>query len=98
MSQRIPRHTGRLFGHHSAAALVTASGRVFVALRLAEEGDRRDLRWLVGELGEEGLRQTLIRYGGRQLSRRSLAFWRHVLDLPVTSPEEASPGAELWPR
>ena len=98
MSQRIPRHAGRLFGHHSTAALQTASGQVFVTLRLAEEGERRDLRWLVDEKGEESLRRILTRYGERQLSRRSLAFWRRVLDLPATGPAAAPLDAELWPR
>lgn len=97
MSQRIPSHAGRLFGHYSTASLETASGQVFATLRLAEEGDRRDLRWLVERKGEESLRRILAQYGERQLSRRSLAFWRRVLDLPAAGPAAAL-DAELWPR
>lgn len=98
MSQRIPRHAGRLFGHHSTVSLETAAGRLFVTLRLAEEGDRRDLRWLVEEKGEKSLRRILTEYGERQLSRRSLAFWRRVLDLPTAGSPATPLDAELWPR
>ena len=96
----IPGETERLFAHHHRSALDTAAGGVFVALRLAEEGDRRDLRWLVERVGETELCRILDRHGERQLSRRSLEFWRRVLDLPSTGPidDRARAAAEVWPR
>ena len=94
----LPRDTERLFPDCPADVMASESGRLFVALRLAEEGDRRDLRWLTEQLGEEALRRALRRYGERQLSRRSLAFWRRLLDLPrpAANEDRAAP-TELWP-
>ena len=96
----IPPATQRLFAHHPRSALETSDGGIFVALRLAEEGDRRDLRWLVERIGETELRRTLDRHGERQLSRRSLEFWRRVLDLaaPGGIDERSKVAAELWTR
>lgn len=96
----IPDETGRLFAHYPAPDLGTEAGRTFAALRLSEEGDRGELRWLVTEIGEKELRRTLTRYAERQLSRRSRAFWRRVLDLPTARAAAAGAGeaAELWPR
>ena len=90
-----PRSTRRLFGHYAAKSVAANEAGAFVALRLAEEGDREDLRWLLESAGEEALREILARYGGRQLSRRSQAFWRRILDLPLTVDR---PGREIWPR
>lgn len=67
----------------------------FLIGRLLEEGDREDLAWLAEHYGEERLREWLAARGGRQLSRRSRAFWRRVL---AAEPAPAPPVAEeLWP-
>ena len=96
----IPSEARRLFAHYDAAALDGPEAGVFVALRLAEEGDRRDLRRLVERRGEGELRRAVEGHGARQLSRRSLAFWRRVLDLPALEPEDgaAKIAEALWPR
>lgn len=57
--------------------------------RLLEEGEEADLRWLVAAAGEHELAGWLERRGGRQLSRRSRAFWRLVLGV------EPAPGSEI---
>ncbi len=64
----------------------------FAIGRLLEDGDRVDLRWLTASVGREGLVSWLTRRGGRQLSRRSLAFWSRVLDVDL--PQRDDP---LWP-
>ncbi len=61
---------------------------------LLEDGDRRELRALVEDVGAKRLRQWLVERGARQLSRRSLAFWALVLDAKVTA---TSGRDELWP-
>lgn len=91
----LPPASRRLFGHYSSDDLELESASVFVALRLAEEGDRDDLRWLLGRLDEKSFGRILARYGPRQLSRRSLAFWRRTLDLALSADARAE---EVWPR
>lgn len=67
----------------------------FLIGRLLEEGDREDLTWLAGRYGEERLRAWLAARGGRQLSRRSRAFWRRML---ASEPAPAASATEeLWP-
>jgi hypothetical protein len=72
----------------------------WVMARLLEDGDRADLAWLCGRLGEETLAAWLELHGARRLSRRSLAFWAVLLDRPGLRPERLPALArrrELWP-
>ena len=63
--------------------------------RLLEDGDGEDLRRLVAACGEARLVAWLEERGGRQLSRRSRAFWARVLR---SEPSAPAPTAEaLWP-
>jgi len=48
--------------------------------RLLEDGDRDDLAWLFRSYGRERLTAWLRQRGARQLSRRSRAFWRVILE------------------
>jgi len=85
---------GRHFGP-CGPELDSAAGRAAAVRRLLEDGDRADLAWL----GERFERAELVRWfdahAGRQLSRRSRAFWAAVLARPLPPP---APGAaELWP-
>jgi hypothetical protein len=101
----LPDSTRRLFPSHDAAGLDPKlgerGGRSLVIGRLLEDGDGRDLRWLVEAVSEEELAAWLGRHGERQLSRRSLAFWRRVLE---PGPEAARTGdaaaavrRQIWP-
>lgn len=83
----------RLFAHEDLdppgppAALVIG--------RLLEDGDGADLAWLFASAGEERAADWYARRGGRQLSRRSRAFWGLVLGREP-GPAAAAAG-ELWP-
>ena len=85
--------TQRLFPHHDVGELDDAEYRPFIIARLLEEGDSRDLHFLAGQAGEDELHDWLDERGARQLSRRSLCFWRLVLG----SRHEDFPDDELWP-
>jgi hypothetical protein len=63
--------------------------------RLLEDGDGADLAWLCEAVPEEELAAWLTRHGGRQLSRRSRAFWEAVLATASSPPSES--GDLLWP-
>ena len=91
-----PPTTRRLFAHYEPSALTERAALHFVVLRLAEEGDRDDLRWLVGRCGGERIADVLSRRGRRHLSRRSRAFWEVVFGLDVRG--AGSSDSEPWPR
>ena len=95
MTKAAPAHALRLFPGHDESGLDPASPHVIA--RLFEDGDARDLRWLTEAVPEERLAGWLERHGGRQLSRRSRAFWEAVLGRPA-GPRGPEPiGNELWP-
>jgi hypothetical protein len=70
-----------------------------VIARLLEDGDGADLAWLTETVAEDDLAAWLERHGGRQLSRRSRAFWEVVLaTVPGHSAGAASEAGDLlWP-
>ena len=84
----------RFSGHH-AATLLRAEHRDFLIGRLLEEGDGAELRWLLQRVGRNAVASFVARRGGRQLSRRSRAFWSAAVGV------EAAPATalqhELWP-
>ncbi len=89
----LPQHVERLFPDHDSASLLLDEHRPFLIGRLLEEGDGRDLAWLVSRCGETRLRRWLERHGKRLLSDRSRAFWGLLLGLERTAAEENP----LWP-
>jgi hypothetical protein len=60
-----------------------------------EDGDAADLAWLLSTVREPVVADWFAQHGGRQLSKRSRAFWQVVLGRPADSvhPETES----LWP-
>ena len=89
-----PAIAGRFHGYDEAA-LRAPRHRAFVLARVLEEGDGRELRWLVAAVGAPALAAFVREHGGRALSRRSRLFWQRVLGV------EARPAPviarELWP-
>ena len=92
-SARLPRHVERLIPEHDPALLLRDEHLPFLIARLLEEGDGRDLAWLVSRCGEAPLGRWLERHGERLLSERSRAFWHLLLGLEPTAAEENP----LWP-
>jgi hypothetical protein len=86
----------RLFPGYGAGDLDTTRVGPFVLSRLLEDGDFADLRALFQSVPESAAAGWLAAHGGRQLSRRSCAFWRVVFG---TEPGPTAPGAaDLWPQ
>ena len=89
----LPEPARRLFHGHDGRDLSESPS--FVIARLLEDGDSADLSWLCREVPEPELAAWLERWGGRQLSVRSRAFWEAVLGAKAggANPE----GRSLWP-
>jgi len=91
----LPAGARRLFAAWDEEDLTPERASSLLLARLLEDGDAADLAWLTATFPEPEIAAWLARHGGRQLSRRSRAFWQVVLGV------EASPGrpeAEaLWP-
>lgn len=91
----LPAGTRRLFSSHEEDDLAPDRGGSLLIARLLEDGDSADLSWLATQISEPVLADWLGRHGGRQLSRRSRAFWEIVLGREAGP---SVPGAkELWP-
>jgi hypothetical protein len=91
----LPAGTRRLFSGYDEADLTPGRGGSLLIARLLEDGDAADLAWLLETTPEPEIAAWLARHGGRQLSRRSRAFWEIVLGVAAGP---ASPEAEaLWP-
>ncbi len=91
----LPAGARRLFSGYDAADLTLERAGSLLIARLLEDGDAADLAWLVRAVPEPALAEWFARHGGRQLSRRSRAFWQVVLGRPAgpVHPEAES----LWP-
>jgi hypothetical protein len=89
----LPGHVRRHFPD-GAGDLAEPAQRSAAIARLLEDGDRRDLAWLVATVGPEAVRAWIGTHGARRLSRRSRSFWSLAAGVPC----ESSPAAEaLWP-
>ena len=95
MRPALPHGARRLFPHHEESALDPAPGSPLLLARLLEDGDAADLAWLTAQVSEADLAGWLERHGGRQLSRRSRAFWEVVLGRKAAPSPQT--GSLLWP-
>lgn len=93
-----PAGTRRLFTAWDIAwdeELTPERAPSLLTARILEDGDAADLAWLFATFSEPEVAAWLARRGGRQLSRRSRAFWQVALGV------EAAPGLPeadlLWP-
>jgi hypothetical protein len=91
----LPAGTHRLFAAYSGEDLTPERGSSLLIARLLEDGDAADLAWLLRTFPEPEIAAWLACHGGRQLSRRSRAFWQAVLGVEA-SPANPEAGA-LWP-
>ncbi len=91
----LPAGARRLFAAYDEEDLTPERASSLLLARLLEDGDAADLAWLTAAFLEPEIAAWLARHGGRQLSRRSRAFWQVVLGVeagPVRPEAEA-----LWP-
>lgn len=90
----LPAGARRLFPHYAEEDLDPRRAPSLLISRLLEDGDAADLAWLLETFPEPEIAAWLALHG-RQLSRRSRAFWGLVLGVEM---ERSNPDAEaLWP-
>lgn len=87
----------RLLAHYDYTEAELHEYQGFLIGRLFEEGESRDLNWLTGCIREEELLSWLRTHGGRQLSRRTLAFWSTLLRAVDATADRPPETDELWP-
>ena len=93
----LPTGTHRLFAAYAEEDLAPERASVLLIARLLEDGDAADLAWLLRTLPEAEIAAWVERHGGRQLSRRSRAFWQAVLGVEAKLSENHSAAEALWP-
>jgi hypothetical protein len=94
----LPAGARRLFPHYAEEDLDPGRAPSLLLSRLLEDGGAADLAWLLETFPEPEVAAWLARHG-RQLSRRSRAFWGAVLGVEAgPASRENPPDAEaLWP-
>jgi hypothetical protein len=93
----LPAGARRLFPDYEDADLSSERAPSLLISRLLEDGDASDLAWLLRTFPEAEIAAWVERHGGRQLSRRSRAFWQVVLGVEAKLPESRSVAEALWP-
>lgn len=91
----LPAGARRLFAHWAGEDLTPEQAPSLLIARLLEDGDAADLAWLLSVTPEPEIAAWLARHGGRQLSRRSRAFWEAVLGVEAGPPVPET--LALWP-
>lgn len=91
----MPATTRRLFAHYDLSSSFVDDAPGLVIGRVLEEGDTADLRWLFASFDDAQIGDWLEHHGSRQLSRRSLSFWKTILgrEVPALPPAQE----QLWP-
>jgi hypothetical protein len=90
-----PAIGARIPAHYEPSAIDPERHAPWLIAGLLEEGDSTELGWLLQRYGRQRLTDWVAERGSRQLSRRSLEFWRLILGVEA-GPE--APGGDLWPR
>ena len=79
---RLPRELERLFWDCDFRTLDLGKHRSFIIRRILDQGDSKSLAWLRHTLGDDVIRDWLLRKKGGGLDPPKLRFLELVLDLP----------------
>ncbi len=91
MSEKSSEHAGAvslpemlrpLFWDHDFDALSSETNTAFIVARILTSGSWEAVRWLRDHLGDDPLREWIVRREGRPLSPKQLRFWELILGLP----------------
>jgi hypothetical protein len=94
----LPQQLQPLFWDQNFAQLDWPQHRDFVIGRILEAGPWDAIGWLRKEVGDDALREWIVRHRGRSLSGEQLRFWQLILDLPTETVDAwlQSPERKIW--
>ena len=100
MPRRLPPILRPFFWDYSFARLSWSADRELVTRRVLEHGSWEAVRWLRRKLGDEELRDWLVRRHGASLTPKQLRFWELILDIPRRQVDSwlADPRRQVWDR
>jgi hypothetical protein len=79
----LPAALARLFWDHPVHELDLGRDRDLIVRRVATEGGLREIRMLRSRVGDEVIREVILRTGARGLSPQRIRFWQLLLDVPA---------------
>jgi len=94
----LPATVRDLFWDVDSRALRWDRDRDLILGRVLAAGPWDTVLWLRQRLGDEALRDWILRHRGRGLSPRQLRFWQLILDLPSRQVDQWLRGPEraVW--
>ena len=89
-----------LFWDYPGRRLSLARDRELVIRRILAEGGLQHVRFVRRRVGDEAIREVLLRSRARGLSPERIRFWQLLLDVParVANPWVTSARAGTWAR
>lgn len=94
----LPEFLRPLFWEHPFDKIDFVEHYDFVVGRILIEGDWNAIRWLRHRIGDEALRDWIVRHEGRGLTPPQLRFWHLIVKLPASDVDrwlaERGPGWE----
>ncbi len=78
----------RFFWDQDIASLNWEQHRNFIVRRLLQYGDLQSLRWLRSQIGDEGLRDWIVKRNGRGLDPRQIRYWALILNINSSLADE----------
>lgn len=95
-----PRARHWLFWDVEPTRLDTKRDRDYILARVLEFGRLEDVKWLLMRYGLRGIHEFLRDRGSPEISPRTLAFWRVVLEAKeepwASSPRSRASSAAPW--
>ena len=80
---RLPAALARLFWDHPRGTLRLSRDRDLIVRRVATDGGLREIRVLRSRLGDEAIRDVILRTEARGLSPQRIRFWQLLLHVPA---------------
>jgi len=81
MEVKIPKKYRSLFWDTDFDKLSWKGDKKFISLRILEYGSLEAIRWLLGHIDQEKLKEFIINGGWKRLSPKTLNFWELILGI-----------------
>jgi hypothetical protein len=96
--KRLPERLLVFFWDYQAGRLSWERDRDLIIARILAVGDLKSVQWVRSRMGDEALREWLLKRKGAGLSPPQLRFWELILDLPHREVNTwlAHPARQAW--